>query len=74
MTLYYRLGSQNVSMYGYPQFQRARQISADLRIKTGGSSYLPVGTDIEYYYVIGDGKGNIFQTETYLRRVQGPRV
>ena len=72
MTLYYRLGNQTVITYGYPRFQRSRQVSADLRIKTGGASYLPVGTDIEYYYVIRDGKGNIFQTDTYHVEYKDP--
>ena len=72
VTLYYRLGTQKVSMYGYPRFQRARRVSADLRIKTGGASYLPVGTDIEYYYVIEDVRGNIFQTEKYRVEYKDP--
>ena len=72
VTLFYRLGSQKVSMYGYPEFQRAGRVSADLRIKTGGASYLPTGTDIAYYYVIEDAKGNTFQTATYHVEYKDP--
>ncbi len=75
ITLFYRLGNQPVITYAYPDFEPSTQVTTDLHIKTDGSSYIPAGVDIEYYYVIGDATGRRLQSEpftlTYLDRRYG---
>ena len=65
VTLFYRLGRQEVTIYGYPDFAPATHVTADFEIKTGGTNYLPSGVDIGYHYVIRDAAGNSFETETF---------
>ena len=63
VALYYRLARRNVKVYGYPEFVPATRVSTDFRLKTGGSAYIPIGVDIEYYYLIVDEAGNALETE-----------
>ena len=71
--LFYQLARRNISVYGYPQFAPATQVSADFVVRTSGASYIPSGVDIEYYYVIQDDLGNSFETERYLLGYRDPR-
>ena len=72
VTLFYRLGRQNIRIYGYPAFTPSKRVSADFTIKTGGSSFLPSGTDIEYYYLLRDRSGNSFETERFSVEYKDP--
>ena len=70
--LYYRLGSRNVRVYGYPDFTPSTRVKADFRIKTGGSNYLPSGVDITYSYTIRDENGNAFETDSFTLEYKDP--
>ena len=70
--LFYQLGNQKTRIYGYPSFTRSNRVNADFRIKTSGSSYIPSGADIEYYYVIRDAEGNTFETERFFLEYKDP--
>ena len=59
----YRLGGQDVVIYGYPDFAPALRVSADFRVATGGQSYVPSGVDVTYHYLLRDTDGNILETE-----------
>ena len=72
VTLFYLLGNQNVRVYGYPTFTPGKSISADFTLRTGGSSYLPNGVNIEYYYVILDSSGNTLITPSYSVEYRDP--
>ena len=72
VALFYRLARQRVRVYGYPEFTPAMHVSTDFKLKTGGSSYLPTGVDIEYYYRIGDAGGYTLETEKYLLEYRDP--
>ena len=65
VTLFYRLGAQDTRIFGYPQFTRASRVTAPFAVKTNGSSYIPPGVDIEYYYVIRDAVGNTLESQRY---------
>ncbi|MCI0438567.1 MAG: hypothetical protein L0177_05490 [Chloroflexi bacterium] len=72
--LLYRLGSQNVTVYGYPRLASSDgRLTAEFSVETGGSSYIPPGTDFEYYYVVKDASGNEFETEKAILEYLDPR-
>ncbi|MCH7654335.1 MAG: hypothetical protein IIB14_11740, partial [Chloroflexi bacterium] len=63
VTVYYRIGGGNASVYGYPDFESSTEIESTFTFATSGQSYIPPGVDIEYYYVIRDVAGNTLETE-----------
>ena len=71
--LFYRLADRNIQAYGYPEFSSDRRVSAEFRIKTGGSSYIPTGVEIEYFYRIIDAAGNTLETEHITFEYRDPR-
>ena len=73
VTLFYRLGRQDIRVYGYPAFTPAKRISTDFRLRTGGANYIPPGVDIEYFYQINDEAGNSLETQTYSLEYRDPR-
>ena len=58
VTFYYAFAGQKTTLYGYPTFVPGNRISAEYRLKTGGSSYIPGGTVIHYHYLLEDAEGN----------------
>ena len=72
VTLFYRLGRRKTRVYGYPDFQRARRVRAEFRVKTDGASYIPSGVDIEYYYVIRDAQGHALQSPRFQLEYKDP--
>ncbi len=70
---FYRLADRNIQTYGYPEFSSDRRVSAEFSIKTGGSSYVPTGVDIEYFYRITDAAGNTLETEHFTFEYRDPR-
>ena len=72
VTLFYRLGRQKTTIYGYPTFARGNRVSADYRLKTAGPAYIPSGAEIEYYYVVRDADGNSVKTETLSLEYKDP--
>ena len=73
VTLYYRLGRQEVDIFGYPDFTPGRRIRATFEVKTGGSQHVPNGTDIQYYYRIGVASGGAAETEMFHLEYLDPR-
>ena len=63
VTVYYRIGGGNASVYGYPDFESSTEIESTFTLATRGQSYIPPGVDIEYHYVIRDVEGNTLETE-----------
>ena len=64
--IYYRVAGQEVTSYGYPDFEPGRRIQARFTLPTMGPDYIPPGTEIEYYYVVQDAQGNKVETEHQL--------
>ena len=60
--LFYRTLDEGVWSYAYSGFSAGRHVTANLSLNIGGSSYLPPGAVLEYYYVIRDAQGNVHQT------------
>ena len=61
--LFYRTVGSEVWAYAYPDFVPSNRITASLNLTGEVSSYLPPGTEVEYYYEIRDSQGNLLQTE-----------
>lgn len=60
--LLYRIVGSDVWSYAYPNFSPGARVATNLNLRTGGSVYLPPGTELEYYYIIRDDQGNVHQT------------
>ena len=60
--LLYRTTQSRTWTYAYPEFQPGRRVTASFNLNTSGASFLPLGTKLEYYYVIRDAQGNVHQT------------
>ena len=73
VTFFYRLARNKIRVYGYPEFTPATEVSAGFRLRTDGTSYLPSGVDIEYYYQISDAMGNTLESERYSLEYRDPR-
>jgi len=64
ITLYYTAGKDNATNYAYPaSFSPGQNATAEFSLKTSGRSYIPPGTDIDYYYTIQDKSGKELKTE-----------
>ena len=61
--IFYRTIGNRVWAYAYPDFVTANRITASLNLAGEISTYLPPGTEVEYYYEITDAQGNVLQTE-----------
>ena len=61
--LFYRTVGGQVWAYAYPDFVPANQVTASLNLTGEVSTYLPPGTEVEYYYEITDAQGNVLRTE-----------
>ena len=72
VTVFYLIGGRNDSVYGYPEFEAAKEIEATFIIRTSGQFYIPPGVDIEYRFVIGDIAGNSLETETFTLEYLDP--
>ena len=70
VSVHYRLGDGRAFVYGYPDFEPGRSVTATFSIGTGGAAFVPAGVDIEYHYLIGDAAGASLRTAsrglTYL--------
>ena len=60
--LFYRTVDNLVWAYAYPDFVTANRITASLNLAGETSTYLPPGTEVEYYYEITDSQGNVVRT------------
>lgn len=63
VTVYYRIGGRNSTVYGYPEFEASTEIESTFTFPTSGQFYIPPGVEIEYHYVIRDIDGNSLETE-----------
>ena len=61
--LFYRNAGSRIWAYAYPDFVPSNRITASLNLTGVGSSYLPPGALVEYYYEIMDSQGNVLRTE-----------
>lgn len=62
--LFYRTIDSNIWAYAYPNFVPATRITASLNLTGEASSYLPPGTEVEYYHEITDAQGNVLRTDS----------
>ena len=62
-TNYRPVGSQ-VWAYGYSDFDANRQVTASFNIPTSGPNYVPPGAQVEYYHVVRDAQGKVYETPT----------
>ena len=60
--LYYRIATSGTWAYAYTDFTPARQVETSFNLKVSGPSYVPPGTELEYYYAIRDAQGNALET------------
>ena len=61
--LFYRTVGSRVWAYAYPDFVPANRVTTSLNLTGEVSSYLPPGTEVEYYYEIRDAQGNVLRTD-----------
>ena len=73
VTLNYNFAGRKVLAYGYPRFTPDESVSADFKLRTSGTSYVPVGVTIEYYYEIADASGYTLVTQTFSVDYRDPR-
>ena len=60
--LFYRTVGSRIWAYAYPDFVPSKRITASLNLTGEVSTYLPPGTEVEYYYEITDSEGNVGST------------
>ena len=61
--LFYRTVGNRVWAYAYPDFVPANRVTASLNLTGQVSTYLPPGTEVEYYFEIQDSQGNVLRTD-----------
>lgn len=61
--LLFRSSASRIWAYAYPSFEPGNRITANHRLATSGSNYVPPGAELEYQYVISDAAGNTLKTE-----------
>ena len=61
--LLYRIAGSGVWSYAYADLIPGKRVTSNLDLVVAGSTYLPPGVDVEYYYVITDSLGNTHATE-----------
>lgn len=71
--LHYRFVNLSTTSYAYPEFRQSSLVSASYRLQTGGSSYVPAGATIEYYYEFTDSIGRRSRTESAVVEYLDPR-
>ena len=62
-----------MQVYGYADFEPGLRVSADFTVQTSGSSYIPTGVEIEYYYQITDVNGHTVETTPWSFEYRDPR-
>ena len=71
--LHYRFVNLDTTSYAYPEFSQTSRVDASFRLQTGGSSYVPAGATIEYFYEFTDANGQQSQTEPAVVEYLDPR-
>ena len=73
LKLHYRFVNLSTTSYAYPEFRQSSRVDASYRLQTGGSSYVPAGATIEYYYEFTDANGRRSRTESAVVEYLDPR-
>ena len=60
--LFFRVSPSDVWTYTYPDLVPSRRLEANFNLDISGVSYLPPGTELEYYYSITDAGGGTLDT------------
>ena len=60
--LRYRTVGNRVWSYAYPAFESGQRVTATFNLSAVGGDFLPLGTQLEYYYVIRDDQGGVYET------------
>ena len=71
--IFYRTIGNRVWAYAYPDFVTATRITASLNLAGEISTYLPPGTEVEYYYEITDSQGNVVRTKPTVLEYEDTR-
>ena len=72
--LFYRLGRQETTVYGYPTISRTSgTVLAEFEIRTRAAGFIPEGVEIEYYYVFRDSRGEFFESRRFQVEYLDPR-
>ena len=71
--IFYRTIGNRVWAYAYPDFVTANRITASLNLAGEISTYLPPGTEVEYYYEITDFQGNVVRTKPTVLEYEDTR-
>ena len=71
--IFYRTIGNRVWAYAYPDFVTANRITASLNLAGEISTYLPPGTEVEYYYEITDSQGNVVRTKPTVLEYEDTR-
>jgi len=71
--IFYRISGTAVQSYGYPTFSPGTNVMAEFSINTSGTSYIPSGVDIDYFYRITDSIGNLLETEQVAIAYRDPK-
>ena len=66
--LYFRVAPSRIWTYTYPDLTPSRHVETSFNLDVSGVSYVPPGTELEYYYSVLDTQGNILKTrpETFV--------
>jgi len=64
--LFFRTSGSPFWAYAYPDFDPASRITASLNLTGEVPTYLPPGTELEYYYEITDSLGNVLRTDARM--------
>ncbi|MCH8820598.1 MAG: hypothetical protein IIB03_09815 [Acidobacteria bacterium] len=62
MRLRYRTVGNRVWSYAYPAFESGQRVTATFNLSAVGGDFLPLGAQLEYYYVIRDDQGGVYET------------
>ena len=60
--LRYRTVGNRVWSYAYPAFESGQSVTATFNLSAVGGDFLPLGAQLEYYYVIRDDQGGVYET------------
>ncbi len=73
LKLHYRFVNLSTTSYAYPEFRQSSRVTASYSLQTGGSSYVPAGATIEYYYEFTDANGRRSRTDPATVEYLDPR-
>ena len=72
--LFYKLGQQETTIYGYATISRTpTSVVAEFEIRTRAGGFIPAGVEIEYYYVFRDSQGDTFESRRFQVDYLDPR-